>query len=99
MKENLDLKVINEKSLDDYPGPITSDSTEIILNQMRKNICKIYLNDGNKATGFFCKIPFWDKDQFLPILITNNLETNNFKLNDSSKIILTINDDKIKKYN
>ena len=52
------INTIKEKYLEDYPTPITSEGTEIILSQMRKNICKIYMNDGSKGTGFFCKIPF-----------------------------------------
>ena len=31
---------IKEKYLEDYPIPITAESTEVILSQMKKNICK-----------------------------------------------------------
>jgi len=97
MVENSNSLVIQEKLLEDYPIPITSEKTEIILNQMRKKISKIFLNDGTKATGFFCKIPFPDKDHLLPVLFTNNHVINESNLTQSSKIVLSINDDKVKK--
>ena len=97
MVENSDSHFIEEKLLEDYPIPITSENTEIILNQMRKNICKIYLNDGTKASGFFCKIPFPDNGHLLPVLFTNNHVIDKSNLTKSSKIVLSINDDKVKK--
>ena len=44
---------------------------EIILKQMKKNICKIK-NGNQRGSGFFCKIPFPSKESMLPVLITNN---------------------------
>ena len=40
--------------------------------QIKKTICKIYMNDGSKGTGFFCKIPYPDKEHLLPTSIINN---------------------------
>ena len=45
---------INEKEIKDYPKPVFYESTETILGQMAKNICKININ-GDKGTGFFLK--------------------------------------------
>ena len=50
-----------EKYLENYPIPLTSESIEVILSQMKRNICKIYMDDGSTGTGFFCKIPYPDK--------------------------------------
>ena len=97
MVENSDSHFIEEKLLEDYPIPITSENTEIILNQMRKNICKIYLNNGIKTTGFFYKIPFPDNGHLLPVLFTNNHVIDKSNLTKSSEIVLSINDDKVKK--
>ena len=47
-----------EKYLENYPNPVTLTSTKKIIKQMKNNVCKINLKDGNKGTGFFCKIPF-----------------------------------------
>ena len=38
------------------PNVIPFDCSEKIINQMKKNICKIKLE--KQGTGFFCKIPF-----------------------------------------
>ena len=52
---------IKEIYIEDYPIPITAESTEIFLAQMKRSICKIYMDDGTQGTGFFCKIPYPDK--------------------------------------
>ena len=38
---------------------------------MEQNICKIKIGQ-EQGTGFFCKIPFPNKNNMLPVLITNN---------------------------
>ena len=48
---------------------ITHEKTKKIIQQMEKSICQIK-NENCYGTGFFCKIPFPDKDNFLPVLIT-----------------------------
>ena len=62
---------------------------------MKNCICKIYNNNGSKGTGFFCKIPFPDQNNLLPVLITNNhvLTQNDIAINNIIKI--TINNDKV----
>ena len=52
------------------PTVIPFDCSEEIINQMKKNICKIKAEE--QGTGFFCKVPFPDKDLMLKVLITNN---------------------------
>jgi hypothetical protein len=46
---------MEEKNLIDYSIPITLENTEIIISQMKKSICKIYMDNGIKGTGFFVK--------------------------------------------
>ena len=58
-------------SANNYPEIVSLESTEKIMEQMKKNIFKICLNDGSKGTGFFCKIPFINNKE-LKVLITNN---------------------------
>jgi hypothetical protein len=36
-----------------YPKPVSIDSTKKILSQLQTNICKIFLKNGGKGTGFF----------------------------------------------
>ena len=56
---------------------------------MEKNICKIKIGN-EQGTGFFCKIPFPDKDNMIPVFITNN-HIINLK---EDKIIIKIKEEK-----
>ena len=82
------MSEIKEKELKDYPQAVSLKSTEIILEQMKKNICKIIRDDGSKGTGFFCKIPFINNNK-LSVLLTNN-----HVINDLNKNITIYYDDK-----
>ena len=93
----MNATTIKEKFIEDYPIPITLESTEIILSQMKSSVCKIYLDNGNKGTGFFCKIPYPDDNNLKPFLITNNHVIDESYLNKDKSFELTINNDKIKK--
>ena len=76
----------NESILLGYPNIISYESTQKIIEQMEKNVCKIKIDDF-QATGFFCKIPFPDKAHTLPTLITNNHVINNDLLNKKDSIL------------
>ena len=65
------MEEIKETVLTGYPNIIPFDCTKKIIEQMRKDICKIKIGE-EQWTGFFCKIPFPNKDNMLPVLITNN---------------------------
>ena len=93
------MDAISERSIQDYPNSFSLESTLKITEQMKKSVCKICLNNGAKGTGFFCKIPFPDKYNLLPVLITNNhiidksfldyskKENINLNINNNEKII------------
>ena len=76
-----------EKILKSHPDPISYECTQTILEQMKKNVCKLKISDGGRGTGFFCKIPFPDKEHLLPVLITNNHVINEFMLKRENEII------------
>ena len=57
-----------EKFINTSPSPVSLEGTEKIIYQMNNCVCRIYNN--GKGTGFFARIPF--KNNFLPVLITNN---------------------------
>ena len=59
---------IKEAKIDDYPKPIFLEQTEKIIEQMKRNICKIQIGNKN-GTGFFCKIVNGDK--LIPVFMTN----------------------------
>ena len=68
-----------ESLLTGYPEMISYGCTKKILNQMEKYICKIKIDKIKKdkieteyGTGFFCKIPFPDEKNILPVFVTNN---------------------------
>ena len=72
---------------------IKLECAEKIIEQMKKNICKIIL-DQIQGTGFFCKIPFPDHNKILPVLITSSHVINEEFLNkDDAKIVLEIKAD------
>ena len=77
-----------------YPVPATIENTVIILEQMRKCVCKIEYKNG-KATGFFCYIPC--QNQKIPVMITNNHIINEETIKGSNYIRVYLNDDKEKK--
>lgn len=86
------MSIIKEKKIESYPEPVYSDLMEKILDQMRKCVCKVCIDNVEKGTGFFCKIP--DKDKVLPVLITNNHVINEKILEkENYKITLSINND------
>ena len=93
----MNASTIKEKYIEDYPMPITLESTEIISTQMKSSVCKIYLDNGYKVTGFFCKIPFPDDNNLKPFLVTNNHAIDESYLENDKNFDITINNDKIKK--
>ena len=82
------MEYINEKQLKQYPIPITYECSEIILDQMKKAICKIKLKDGGLGTGFFFIIPFPSKNQFKLVLLTNNHLINKTLLESENESLL-----------
>ena len=82
-----------EKILTGYPNVISYECTKKIIEQMEKYICKIKIGQ-EQGTGFFCKIPFPDKNHMLPVFITNNHVINEQTLNNKDeKILYMINKD------
>ena len=76
------------------PKPISFENTEKILSQMKNCICKIHKNNGEKRTGFFCKIPYTNQSKLLTVLITNNHVLNENDLKNNNIIKYTLKDDK-----
>ena len=78
-----------EKLIEEQPIPVSNEGNKTILFQMENCICKIYLKNIEKGTGFFCKIPF--NNNLLPVLITNNHVLNENDIEDNNIIKLNIN--------
>ena len=84
----MNTNIIQEPNIKDYPKPITAESTEIILEQMKKTICKIDMGNGNKGTGFFCKILCPVEGNLKSFLVTNNHVIDESHLGKDKKMIL-----------
>ena len=78
-----------ESILTGYPNIISYECTKKIIKQMESNICKIKIGK-EQGTGFFCKIPFPNKEKMLPVFITNNHIINK-KLLYKDNIIIELN--------
>ena len=83
----------NEKKITNYPEFVNIKGTEIILEQMKKSICKIYKGEGESGTGFFCCIPY--KDQELEVFITNYHVIDENYIKNNEKINIGINNNLI----
>ena len=86
--EDIKKEIYNEK----YPRPVYIEGINIISEQMQKSICKIYKNDGDKGTGFFCEIPC--QQGKIKVMITNNHIIDDKYIKDNDKIEISLNDDK-----
>ena len=81
------------------PNIISYETTKTIIDQMEQNICKIKIGS-IQGTGFFCEIPFPDKNNMFPVFITNNHIINEKILYAENAVIeIEIKYDGIKKLN
>ena len=100
MKENSTDEIIKEIDIENTLNSVSMEGMEIILNQMKNSVCKIYLDNGNTGTGFFCLIPYVSKLKNIPFLITNEHVLNENDLSSNNKIIISLENNKtIKKIN
>ena len=88
-------KTIKEKFIQNGISPVSLEATEKIIYQMKKCVCKIYIN-GETGTGFFTKIPY--KNNFLKVLITNNHIVGENEIKNNKKLTISLNNEKDKKF-
>ena len=84
---------IKEKSLQNVSEPIPISALKTIIEQTEKTICKIKCKDDGNGTGFFCVIPFPDKFNLLPVLITNNHVLEREDISKGKKIKFLLNNE------
>ena len=94
------MEDIKETIISNYPDIVPYECSKKIIKQMERNICKIKIGQ-EQGTGFFCKIPFPDMNNMLPVLITNNHIINEELLyeDDANILIYTENDKNTKTIN
>ena len=89
------MEPVNEAGFEGCPKLISYDCCQKIMEQMKRYICKINITEDNIGTGFFCKIPFPDKNNMLPVFITNNHVIDEKLLyNENAEISIKIKEDK-----
>ena len=76
----------NEDNITGCPRVVPYECSKTIIEQMEKNICKITVGD-EQGTGFFCEIPFPNKDNMLKVLITANHVINDSILKKPDTVI------------
>ncbi len=81
-----------ERKFEKYPDIVSIEGTKIILEQMKKCICKIIKKDGSIGTGFFCNIK--NDNTIIKVMITNNHIINEEYINDNNEIRISLNNDK-----
>lgn len=84
---------IREIDIENNVISIPTAALKTISDLSDKCICKIKSKVIGKATGFFCAIPFPDKYQRLPVLITNNHVLEESDISLGNEINFSINND------
>ena len=85
---------IKENNLYYASEPISIDMLKTIIDYAEKSVCKIKCNYEGYGTGFFCLIPFPDKFNLLPVLITNSHVINKNDISKGKLIKFSLNDEK-----
>ena len=88
-------KCIPEQNLYNVPESIPISKLKIVIEESKSSICKIKCSDGGTGTGFFCVIPFPDKFNLLPVLITNYHVIKEDDLKISKKVKFSLDNEEI----
>ena len=83
---------IQQKYLFNASKSIPLDNLKLVFEQTEKCICRILGENESYGTGFLCLIPFPDKLNLLPVLMTNYHVLNG--LYKEKNIEFTLNNDK-----
>ena len=81
-----DIKLKSKKENNYFPKPILYENFEKINQQIKNGICKLKSKNGKEGLGFFCKIPFPNKNNLLPVIITKNIIINKEILENENEI-------------
>ena len=83
-----------EKNIVNALNPISMEGLEVIINQMKNNICRIYVNKEKTGTRFFCLLPYFSQSKYIPFLVTNEHVIDDKYLNNNDKIIISLDNNK-----
>ena len=82
------MAVIEELNSDEYPVPVNKKSTNEILHQMENSVAKIFSKNGNRGTGFFCKLKTPEENEIYTFI------TNNHVIKEDNEIFIKIGEAK-----
>ena len=85
-----------EKDIENNVISIPTAALKVISDLAEKCICKIKCNTNEVATGFFCAIPYPNKYNRLPVIITNNHVLEESDITIGSNINFSLNNDSTK---
>ena len=71
---------------------VSFDELSAIIKQKEKNVCKIIKKENSSATGFLCLIPYHDRLNLLPVLMTCNHILSKEDIMPGKEIQLLFND-------
>ena len=89
-----ELNYIPEKDLNKAPDYVPNEVLGIIIDQARGSVCKIKCKYRENGIGFFCIIPFPNKNHSLPILMTTNHVILKKDIIKGNKIFYSMNNNK-----
>ena len=92
---NFDNDYIRQKDLINHPDSISKEDMKFLYRLMEKCICKIKCKNNNYGTGFFCRFPFPDKSNLLPVLITSSHVFGTNDIYYGNQIKFSLDDDKV----
>ena len=88
-----EIKTIQEEEKENEQ----QSNIQIDKEKIKINFCKIHMENGKFGNGFFCKIPFPDELNILPILFTDNHTLDENAIKDGETIQFTLENDNTEK--
>ena len=70
--------------------PVSLETSEIINEQIKKNLCEITIGKKSNVIGAFCKVPFPDEKNLLPVLITNDIVFDQRYRDDENELVISL---------
>ena len=89
--------MFKEKIISSGIEPIGREQLLIMAEKMEKCLCLIYTDNGSRCSGFFCKIPLKNNNEFIPVLITVNRLISEHYLKKNNNIHISLNNGNVTK--
>ena len=70
--------------------PLSLEVSEIINEQIKKNLYKINFSKKSNIIGAFCKVQFPDEKNLLPLLITSDIVLDRLYMDNENEIKISL---------